>query len=106
MSTRRTLGSREPCSWSLAATLRKWTAASLILFRSRPVSREVPFSVATRDSVAGWEVPLARGERAVSTMSTPAMAAMRYTMSPVPVVLWVCRWMGTLTVSFSRFTRE
>ena len=40
-------------------------------------------------SVAGWEVPLARGERAVSTMSTPAMAAMRFTMSPVPVVLWV-----------------
>ena len=66
----------------------------------------MPRSVATRDSVAGWEVPLARGERAVSTMSTPAMAAMRFTMSPVPVVLWVWRWMGMETVSFSRLMRE
>ena len=27
-------------------------------------------------------------------------------MSPVPEVLWVCRWMGTETVSFNAFTRE
>ena len=26
-------------------------------------------------------------------------------MSPVPVVLWVCRWIGTFTASFSFLTR-
>ena len=106
MSTFSTFGSSAPLALSSSATLRKWTAASLILFRSRPVSRGVPLSVATRDSVAGWDVPLASGESAVSTMSTPAIAAIRLTMSPVPLVLCVCRWMGMLTVSLRRLTRE
>ena len=72
MSTFSTFGSRLPCSLSFWATFRKWAAASLILFRSSLVSRTVPWRVATKDSVAGWAVPLARGLRAVSTMSTPA----------------------------------
>ena len=91
---------------SFSATPRKWAAASTSLAISRPVSRLVPCRVATMDSVAGWEVPFAKGDKAQSTMSTPAWAAIRLVMSPVPVVLWVCRWMGTLTFSFSFFTRE
>ena len=72
VSTRSTLGSRMPASCRRWATLRKCMAASDIFSRLRPVSRTVPCSVATRDSVAGWLVPLAMGLSAVSTMSTPA----------------------------------
>ena len=79
---------------SLSATFLKCAAISLSFSRSMPVSRLVPLSVATSDSVAGWEVPFASGDSAQSTMSTPAWAAIRFVMSPVPVVLCVCRWIG------------
>ena len=53
VSTLRTLGSREPASFSRWATFRKWAAASLMASWERPGSRGVPFRVAARDSVAG-----------------------------------------------------
>ena len=73
-----------------------------------PVSYSVPFSVATSDSVAGWEVPLPSGDSAQSTMSQPASIAFRLTMSPVPVVLWVCRCTSVSgrSASFSFLTSE
>ena len=61
----------------LSATPRKCFAASASLPRSSPVSFSVPLSVATRDSVAGCEVPFAKGDSAQSTISTPACMAMR-----------------------------
>ena len=67
------------------------------------MSRGVPLSVATRDSVAGWDVPLASGESAVSTMSTPAIAAIRLTMSPVPLVMMFAVFAVTYVFS-SRFS--
>ena len=72
---------------------------------SMPVSYSVPAMVATRVSVAGWEVPEPRGDRQVSTTSTPASMAFISTMSPVPVVLWVCSTMGSLVAAFRRLTR-
>ena len=70
------------------------------------VSYSVPFSTATRDSVAGWLVPPPKGDRAVSTTSTPASMALRMVMEPVPAVLWVCSTMGSFVFAFSFFTRE
>ena len=39
------------------------------------MSYSVPARAATSDSVGGWLVPIARGEIAVSTISTPASIA-------------------------------
>ena len=96
-----------PWAFNLSATLRKCSVALVSSLRSMPVSYSVPCRVAIRLSVAGWEVPLARGDSAVSTMSTPASMAFMLTMSPVPVVLWVCRCtrVSGFKACFNFFTR-
>ena len=106
MSMESTLGSRKPSFFRRSATVLKCLEMSVSRFRSRPVSYLVPARVATSGSVAGWLVPLPRGESAVSTMSTPASIALSSTMSPVPEVLWVCRWIGTLTLALRALTRS
>ena len=42
--------------------------------------------VSTITSVAGWEVPSANGEIAVSMISTPASTAFMYVMEATPEV--------------------
>ena len=51
-----------------------------------PVSYSVPARVATSDSVGGCEVPIAIGEIAVSTISTPASIAFRRVIEASPEV--------------------
>ena len=63
---------------------------------SMPVSYSVPCSVATSDSVQGCAVPFAIDESAQSTISAPASIALRYVISPVPLLLCVCTWDGHL----------
>ena len=96
----------KPSFLSLSATFAKCFAACESFSRSRPVSYSVPFSVATSDSVAGCAVPLPNGESAQSTISTPAIIAIRFVMSPVPAVLCVCKCIGTSISAFRRFTSE
>ena len=54
--------------------------------KSRPVSRGVPASEATRVSVGGCDVPRDILEMAQSTISTPASAALKYAMEAMPLV--------------------
>ena len=57
------------------------------------MSRSVPASEATTDSVGGCEVPSANGDMAVSRMSTPASIAAWYDMDAIPEV--ECEWRQT-----------
>ena len=106
MSIFLTRAERYPSFSSLAATLLKWLTIGRSLIMSMPVSYGVPFKVATKGSVAGFDVPFPSGERAQSTMSAPACIAIRFIMSPVPVVLCVCRctFVSGLSSSFIFFT--
>jgi len=87
-------------------TSRKWEAMSVSSRRSRPVSRSVPWNVATIDSVGGCDVPPAMEEIAVSTTSTPASAAFSRVPKANPAVSWVWNWTGRLTCSLMRVTRS
>ena len=64
----------------------KYSRTLLSLLRSKPVSYSVPLSAATMDSVAGWDVPKANGEMAVSMTSAPASMALSITMEARPEV--------------------
>ena len=74
---------------SLSATLRKMHSRPGHEVQIRAGIVPVPCRVATSGSVAGWDVPLLSGERAVSTISTPASIALSRVISPVPEVLCV-----------------
>src|SRR5690606_2501589 len=76
-STPMTFISSRPDLTYFSLTGLKYSAISLSLPRSRPVSYSVPLSVATRGSVGGWDVPSANGDIAQSTTSTPASMALR-----------------------------
>ena len=56
------------------------------------------------ETTPGWLVPLPRGDKAVSTMSQPASIAFKFTISPVPAVLCVCKC--TMVSGLSSFLRR
>ena len=55
--------------------IKEYTLPTISNHSEMPVSRFVPIKDATILSVAGWEVPPANGDMAVSRMSTPASIA-------------------------------
>ena len=69
--------------------------------RSSPGSRCVPTRAAAMEFSAGWLVRPDMLLNAASTMSTPAPAAIIRVATPLPLVSWVCRWIGMLISFFS-----
>ena len=64
-----------------------------------PVSLSVFFNAATTEFKAGWLVKPDILLNAVSIISTPASAAIKTVATPLPVVSWVCNWIG-IEISF------
>ncbi len=74
-----------PRSWPVSMrTFSKYLAMVNSFSRSSSVSLGVPMRAVTTISVAGWELPKARGTVAVSMTSTPASTALRYVMGARP----------------------
>ena len=85
-STASILGFNCPLSRYFSRSFMTYGVISLKLSKSIPVSYSVPFRAATIDSVAGCDVPSAKGDIAVSITSAPASMALSITMEARPEV--------------------
>ncbi len=80
------LGTEQAVGNIFSRRVAQYSRTTLSLLRSSPVSYGVPLNAATIDSVGAWEVPIARGDIAVSTISTPASTALMMAIEAMPEV--------------------
>ena len=85
-STARAFGFIVPLSIYFFLIGLKYSATSFRRSRFSSVSYLEPCKVLTSDSVGGCEVPLPKGEIAVSTISTPASIAFKVLIPASPAV--------------------